>query len=57
MDMVTDLANITSIVTFVIDNVVTIAVLFMSWPLILIPGLAVAGIVFAKAKGIVKLRK
>jgi hypothetical protein len=57
MAITEDLANMTSIITFVVDQITTIALAFVSWPLILVPSVAVAGLVFAKAKGLMKLRR
>lgn len=57
LDIVADLANFTQVINFFITTTVTIAQMFTQWPLVLVPGVAIAGIVFAKAKGIVKLRR
>lgn len=57
MDIVTDLGNITQIITAVVEQTTTIAAMFTQWPLVLIPATAIFGLVFAKAKGLMKLRK
>lgn len=50
-----DLNNVTAIFDFFVDNIVTIAQVFMQWPLVLVPAVAITGLIFAKAKGMIKL--